>query len=384
MKELRQLAHEYPVTVVVGPRQSGKTTLCKATFPKLPYLSLEDPDQRRFAIDDPRGLLEQYSDGALLDEVQRAPELLSYLQGTVDADPRPGRFVLTGSQQLDVMAGISQTLAGRAATLQLLPFCLAELQAAKLASGSIEELLHRGLYPPIYDRDLDPRRWYGNYVQTYVERDVRQLINVRDLSSFQVFLRLCAGRSGQLLNASSLASDAGITHNTARAWLSALEASFIVKLVRPHVANFGKRLVKTPKLYFLDPGLVAWLLEITDPSQITSHPLRGALFETWVFSELLKGRANRGLGSNLYFWRDRHGLELDFVMDRGQELVLAEAKSGKTIPTDAWKPLLAVRDLAGPVATSSWLVHGGDQQLKNRGVTALPWQRIERLTRAND
>jgi len=384
MKELRQLAHEYPVTVVVGPRQSGKTTLCKATFPKLPYLSLEDPDRRRLAIDDPRGLLEQYSEGALLDEVQRAPELLSYLQGAVDADPRPGRFVLTGSQQLDVMAGISQTLAGRAATLQLLPFCLAELQAAKRAPGSIEELLHRGLYPPIYDRDLDPRRWYGNYVQTYVERDVRQLINVRDLSSFQVFLRLCAGRSGQLLNASSLASDAGITHNTARAWLSALEASFIVKLVRPLFANFGKRLVKTPKLYFLDPGLAAWLLEITDPSQITSHPLRGALFETWVFSELLKGRTNRGLSSNLYFWRDRHGLELDFVMDRGQELVLAEAKSGKTIPTDAWKPLLAVQDLAGPVATSSWLVHGGDQQLRNRGVTALPWQRIERLTRAND
>lgn len=382
-KELRQLAHQYPVVVVVGPRQSGKTTLCKATFPKLPYLSLEDPDQRRFATDDPRGLLEQYSEGALLDEVQRAPELLSYLQGVVDADPRPGRFVLTGSQQLDVMAGVTQTLAGRAATLQLLPFSLAELQGAKLAPGSAEELLHRGLYPPIYDRDLDPRRWYGNYVQTYVERDVRQLINVRDLSSFQVFLRLCAGRSGQLLNASSLASDAGITHNTARAWLSALEASFIVRLVRPHFANFGKRLVKTPKLYFLDPGLAAWLLEISDPSQISSHPLRGALFETWVFTELLKGRTNRGLSPNLYFWRDRHGLELDFVMDRGQELVLIEAKSGRTIPADAWRPLLAVRDLADGAATSGWLVHGGDQQQRRRGFTALPWQRIERLTRAN-
>ena len=383
-KELRELARQYPVVVVVVPRQPGNTTLCRATFPKLPYISLEDPDQRRFATEDPRGLLEQYATGALLDEVQRAPELLSYLQGVVDADPAPGRFVLTGSQQLDVMAGVTQTLAGRAATLQLLPFSLAELQHAKLAPGSVEELLHQGLYPPIHDRDLDPRRWYGNYVQTYVERDVRQLINVRDLSSFQVFLRLCAGRSGQLLNASSLASDAGITHNTARAWLSALEASFIVKLLRPHFANFGKRLVKTPKLYFLDPGLAAWLLEISEPSQISSHPLRGALFETWVYTELLKGRTNRGLASNLYFWRDRHGLELDFVLDKGQELVLVEAKSGKTISADGWKPLLAIEDLAGGSATSGWLVHGGDQQQQRRGLVALPWQKIERLTRAND
>lgn len=381
--ELRQLATEYPVVVVVGPRQSGKTTLCRATFPELPYLSLEDPDQRRLAIEDPRGMLELHSAGALFDEVQRAPELLSYLQTAVDAEPRPGRFVLTGSQQLGVMAGVTQTLAGRAATLQLLPLSLAELQSAGQAPDSIEELLYRGLYPPIYDRDLDPRRWYGNYIQTYVERDVRQLINVRDLSAFQVFLKLCAGRTGQLLNASSLASDAGVTHNTARAWLSALEASFVVKLLWPHFTNFGKRLVKTPKLYFLDPALAASLLEITEPSQIASHPLRGALFETWVFTELLKGRLNRGLSPNLYFWRDRHGLELDFLMDRGHELLLAEAKSGKTVPADGFKALLAVRELAGPAATSGWLVHGGSQEGKRQGVTALPWTKIERVNRAN-
>ncbi len=382
-EELRYLAGEYPVIVVVGPRQSGKTTLCRTTFPELPYVSLEDPDQRRFAIEDPRGLLDQYAEGALLDEVQRAPDLLSYLQGMVDAQPRPGRFVLTGSQQLDVLAGVTQTLAGRAATLQLLPFSLAELQLAEQAPASIEELLHRGLYPPLYERDLDPGRWYGNYLQTYVERDVRQLIHIRDLATFQVFLRLCAGRSGQLLNGSSLASDAGITHNTAKAWLSVLEASFIIKLLRPHFANFGKRLVKTPKLYFLDPGLAAYLLEITEASQIISHPLRGALFETWVFTELLKGRTNRGLASNLYFWRDRHGLELDFLMDRGQEFLLAEAKSGKTIPADGFKSLNAVGELAGPAVTSGWLVHGGEQEQQRQRFTALSWRRIDRIARAN-
>ena len=243
--------------------------------------------------------------------------------------------------------------------------------------------MYKGLYPSIYDRELDPRRWYGNYIQTYIERDVRQLINVRDLSTFQAFLRLCAGRTGQLLNASSLASDAGVTHNTARAWLSALEASFVVTLLRPHFANFGKRLVKTPKLYFLDPGLAASLLQVTDASQISSHPLRGPLFETWVFTELLKGRTNRGLVSNLHFWRDRHGLEIDFLMDCGQELFLAEAKSGKTIPRDAFKSLFALRERADPAVTSGWLVHGGDQTQKRQQVTALPWRKINRITRAN-
>ncbi len=383
LKELRSLADEYPVVVVVGPRQSGKTTLCQKAFPKLPYLSLEDPDHRRSALEDPRGLLEQFPHGALLDEVQRAPDLLSYLQGIVDQDPQPGRFVLTGSQQLDVLSGVSQTLAGRAATLQLLPFSLKELQSAKQAPRSIEELLYRGLYPPIYDRDLHPSRWYGNYIQTYVERDVRQLINIRELGSFQVFLRLCAGRSGQLLNTSAIASDAGITHNTAKAWISALEASFIVKLVRPYYTNFGRRLVKTPKLYFLDPGLAAWLLQIRDPAQISSHPLRGPLFETWVFSELFKGRFNNGLESNLYFWRDRHGLEVDFLMERGSEILLAEAKSGKTIPSDAFRSLRVLKEITGDTVESSWLIHGGDRQQTRHQVKALPWGKIEQLARAN-
>ncbi len=381
-KTLAELARSYPVVVVTGPRQSGKTTLCRATFADRPYATLEDPDQRRFALEDARGFLAQYPDGALLDEVQRAPELLSYLQGMVDRDPQPGRFILTGSQQLDMMAGVSQSLAGRAALLTLLPFSYAELPR-KLAPVSIDDLLVRGLYPPIYDRGLDPSRWYANYVQTYLERDLRQLVNVRDLSSFQVFLRMCAGRSGQLLNLSGLAADCGISHNTAKAWLSVLEASFVLMQLRPHFRNFGKRLIKTPKLYFLDPGLAAWLLEIRAPAQLSAHPLRGALFEGWVIVELLKARTNAGLPSNLYFWRDRGGLEMDCVMDRGTDLVPVEIKSGQTLGGDFFTGFERFAALAAEAAAPGWLLYGGSQMQQRRAATALPWTQIAQLAALN-
>jgi predicted AAA+ superfamily ATPase len=379
---LQALAREYPVVVVTGPRQSGKTTLCRASFPDLPYASLEEPDVRGFAVDDPRGFLAQYPNGALLDEVQRAPELLSYLQGIVDRQPRSATFVLTGSQQLDVLAGVTQTLAGRVALLSLLPFALGELPEP-LAPPSIEALLYRGFYPPIHDRGLDPSRWLGNYVQTYLERDLRQLVNIRDLSSFQVFLRLCAGRTGQLVNLSALAADCGITHNTARAWLSVLESSFIVIQLRPHFRNFGKRLVKTPKLYFVDSGLAAWLLEIRSEDQLNAHPLRGALFETWAISELLKGRANAGLASNLYFWRDRAGLEVDCVLDRGTALVPVEIKSGQTVASDFFASFSCFSAIAGDAAAPGWIVYGGTRIEKRSQATALPWRSIDTLVESN-
>lgn len=381
-KSLTELAKEYPVVVVTGPRQSGKTTLCRAAFPALPYASLEEPDVRDFAVADPRAFLAQYPDGALLDEIQRAPELLSYLQGIVDRAPRPGSFVLTGSLQLDVLVGVSQTLAGRAGLLSLLPFALGELPE-RLAPRSIEQLLFGGLYPPIHDRRLEPSRWHANYVQTYLERDLRQVVNVRDLASFRVFLRLCAGRTGQLLNLSGLAADCGITHNTAKAWLSVLEASFIVVLLRPHFRNFGKRLVKTPKLYFVDPGLAAWLLEIRSEEQLIAHPLRGALFETWAIAELLKGRANAALASNLYFWRDRAGREVDCVLDRGTTLVPIEVKAGQTLASDYFDALARFAALAGELAAPGWIVYGGSRVEKRSAATALPWRSIDSLIKSN-
>jgi hypothetical protein len=381
-KTLATLARRYPVVVVTGPRQSGKTTLCRALFADRPYASLEDPDVRQFALADPRGFLGQFPDGAVLDEVQRVPGILSYLQGIVDRTPRPGRFILTGSQAFDVLAGISQSLAGRAALLFLLPFSYGELPQ-KRAPRTIEQLLHRGLYPPIYDRGLDPGGWYANYVQTYVERDLRQIVNVRDLSSFRVFLRLCAGRTAQLVNLSALAADCGVTHNTAKAWLSVLEASFIVLQLRPYFRNFGKRLVKTPKLYFVDPGLAAWLLDVREPEQLRAHPLRGALFETWAISELLKGRANAGLAPNLYFWRDRAGLEVDCVLDRGAVLVPVEIKSGQTMAGDFMHSLTKFAAVAGGLATPGWVVYGGERVERRSTVTAVPWKSIDALVDTN-
>ena len=245
-------------------------------------------DIRDFATSDPRGFLNQYPDGAILDEVQRCPDLFSYLQSRLDEDKRMGLFILTGSQQFGLISGISQSLAGRVAKISLLPFSLHELQKAKKAPETIEELLFKGLYPPIHDRALAPYIWYNNYISTYLERDVRQLINVRDLSTFQNFVRMCAARTGQLLNLSALASDCGITHNTAKAWISVLEASYIVHLLQPHHRNFNKRLIKSPKLYFHDSGLAARLLNIQTADQLMAHPARGQLFETWVVSEFLK------------------------------------------------------------------------------------------------
>lgn len=376
---IRRLAEGYPMVAITGPRQSGKTTLVRALFGERPFVSLEDLDERELARDDPRAFLARFPDGAVLDEIQRAPDLFSYLQTRVDEDGRPGLFILTGSQQFDLLAGITQSLAGRVALVRLLPFSLGELQRAEQAPSALEDLLFQGLYPPIHDRRLDPVIWYGNYVRTYVERDVRQIINVQDLSVFQRFVRMCAGRCGQLLNLTSLGNDCGISHATARSWLSVLEASYLVYLLRPHHWNFGKRLVKSPKLYFYDPGLAARLLGIQEPDQLATHPLRGGLFETWVVSELLKRRFHRGLEDDLYFWRDHKGLEVDFLVERGTELVPVEAKSGQTVTRDFFSALSRWRGIAGEQAGRGWLVYGGDRPQSRQEVEVVPWRRIGEL-----
>ncbi|MEE9343724.1 MAG: ATP-binding protein [Gammaproteobacteria bacterium] len=377
---LKSLAQSYPALVVTGPRQSGKTTLTQAVFPDKPYVSLEDLDNREFAINDPRGFLSRYPQGAILDEVQRAPDLFSYLQSRLDADKTMGLFILTGSQQFGLISGISQSLAGRVAKISLLPFSYSELQNVKKAPATIEDLLFNGLYPPIYDRGLSPAIWYNNYVDTYLERDVRQLINVRDLSSFQRFIRMCAARTGQLLNLSSLANDCGITHNTAKAWISVLEASYIVHLLQPHHQNYNKRLIKSPKLYFYDTGLAAWLQNIQSAEQLATHPARGPLFETWVVSELLKYRYNQALSSNLYFWRDSAGNEVDILIEQGNQLLPVEIKSGQTLVSEFFDGVKKYMALAGDASAKAALVYGGSQAQERDAISVYPWQQIHELS----
>lgn len=373
---LMRLAKGFPVVAITGPRQSGKTTLARMAFPDKPYLSLEDPDMRSMAEEDPRGLLSRFPKGAVLDEVQRSPHLFSYLQTHIDANMRTGMFVLTGSQQFGLLSGITQSLAGRVGLVHLLPFSIRELKTAKCLPGTLDELLFQGLYPPIYDRDIMPSDWFAGYMTTYIERDVRQLINVRDLSTFQRFVKLCAARIGQLLNLSSLAADCGITHNTASAWISVLEASYIMFLLRPHHRNFNKRLVKSPKLYFVDAGFAAWLLGIREPQQMLFHAQRGALFENLVVTEFLKDRFNHGLQSNIFFWRDSKGLEIDLVLEEGDNLKPVEIKSGQTIVPDFLTGLQKWTALSGSPNCPAALVYGGERELAKGNITILPWKKL--------
>lgn len=364
---IRTLLRSFPIVTLTGPRQSGKTTLAKAIFSDRPYASLEDPDLRQTARDDPRSFLGRYSDGAVLDEVQRCSELLSYLQTMVDADGRMGLFILTGSQQFGLMSGITQSLAGRTAFVELLPFSVPELALAGKLPTTADAMLLTGGYPPLYDRDLPPAAWFGAYVTAYVERDVRQLIRIQELETFQRFVRLCAGRTGQLLNLSSLATECGITHNTAKSWISVLEASYLVFLLRSHHASFNKRLVKMPKLYFYDTGLVSWLLGIRTREQMETHPLRGNIFETMVISELVKSRLNRGKRPVFYFWRDSNGNEIDLIVERGTRLMPIEIKSGQTLMRDSFSGLEKWSALAGDAAIDPTLIFGEARPTSTKG-----------------
>jgi hypothetical protein len=367
MPILKQLAGQYPVVTVTGPRQSGKTTLCRAAFPDKPYVNLESPDTREFANSDPRGFLSSYPGGAVLDEIQRVPRLLSFVQPIVDEHNVPGRFILTGSQQFEVMTTISQSLAGRTALLKLLPLSMEELMSAGIQPG-IDSLLLQGFYPRIYDAGLNPTQALGDYLETYVERDIRQLMNIKDLALFEKFVRLCAGRTGQLLNLNSLGNDVGISHTTARSWLTLLEASYVVFLLQPWHTNISKRQVKTPKLYFYDVGLAAYLLGAESELHINRHPLRGNLFENLVVIEALKYRYNRGRRNNLHFWRDAKGDEVDLVIEAGPYVVPVEIKSGATINEDYFKGLrsFSVRLPAPPSFRA--LVYGGTERQKRSDV----------------
>ncbi len=353
------LADKYPVVVITGPRQSGKTTLCKITFPDKAYVNLEMPDIRQYAIDDPRSFLSDYTNGAILDEIQRAPELLSYIQGMVDEDDQAGRFILTGSQQFELMHSVTQTLAGRVGLLKLLPCSLAELQRHGI-DANLDTQIFTGSYPRIYDKKLHPTQAMGDYFETYVQRDIRQLVQLKNVAVFETFVRLCAGRVGQLLNLSSLGADAGISHATAREWINLLEASYIIFQLRPWHANISKRLVKSPKLYFYDTGLASYLLGMESTKHIHSHPLRGSLFENMAIVEALKFRLNRGKRSNLSFYRDSGGHEVDLLLTSGSDIFPIEIKSGATTNRDYFKGLNFFSKLENISVTHGAVIYGGD------------------------
>lgn len=377
-KKISELASKFKAVAVTGARQTGKTTLVKQIFKDKPYVSLENPDNRSFALEDPRGFLANYPNGAILDEIQRTPALFSYLQEILDNTKQKGLFILTGSNNFLLQQSISQTLAGRIATIHLLPFSIEELKNGKVLPKNDDELMIKGFYPPVYDQEIDPQDWCPNYIRTYIEKDVRQIKNITDLIVFERFIKLLAGRSGQELNNSALAVETGVDVKTVQSWIGILESSFIVYLLKPHHKNFNKTIVKRPKLYFYDSALVCYLLGIRDNNHLHTHPLKGAIFEGMVITELLKKRTNAGLDINLFYWRDKTGHEVDLIIDNGKTLLPIEIKSGMTISKDYFKNIDYWTNLSG--SKKAFILYSGAQhQKRSDGTEIMNWRALNSL-----
>ena len=387
--QILEAATQYPVVAVTGPRQSGKTTLCRELFPDYAYANLENPETRQFAVEDPNGFLAQFGRPAILDEVQRVPDLFSYIMPLVDEHKLMGEFILSGSQNFHLQEAISQSLAGRCATMKLLPLSFRELNRKPNhdifrlgeeapdtpdAPGNPFAHVFRGGYPPIYDRRIKPTNWYAQYTQSYLERDVRQLVNVGDLVTFERFLRLTAGRSGQILNMDSLANDVGVSPVTVKRWISLLVASYIVFLLRPHSRNFNKRLIRTPKLYFHDTGLLCYLLGIRSAKDLELHSLRGAIFETYIISEFHKACFNAGIEPPMYYWRDSQGHEVDLIIEDGEKLFPVEIKSAQTVSGSMLDGLNHWRALDG--GETGMLVYGGLENYARNGIQVRSWASV--------
>lgn len=375
---IQKSAQDYPVVTIVGPRQAGKTTLSRSLFRHLPYANLEDPDVLAFALHDPRGFLDQFPEGAVLDEIQNAPKLLSFIQVIVDEKKQNGLFILTGSQQLELGEAVSQSLAGRTALVTLLPLSIKELAAQKV-DLSLDEYLLRGFLPRVYAQNLEPATAYRNYVKTYLERDVRKISKVHDLLLFQKFLRLCAARVGCILNQESLSNEVGVSATTINHWFSILEASYLVFRIQPYFESFGKRMIKSPKIYFFDVGLVSYLLDIETTSQISRDPLRGHLVENLIVLELIKARLNRGLEPNLYFYRDNHGHEIDLIYKKAHELIPIEIKSAKSFDPSFIKKLIYFRELAGDRVPTGYLVYSGELTYKVEGFQLMNFKNVSEI-----
>ncbi len=372
-EKVKQMASKFPFVLITGPRQSGKSTLARMVFPDYKYISFSDIDIRSFAKEDPRGFIATYPDKTIIDEVQNEPSILSYLQTYTDIENREGMYILTGSQNMLMMQSVNQTLAGRISVLRLLPFSHHEMNAAGITANNVNEEIFTGGYPRIYDKQIAPTDYYPSYINTYVERDVRSILQVGNLSLFVKFIKLCAGRIGQLLNKASLAVECGISESTVQAWLSVLEQCYIIYLLRPDHNNFAKRLVKTPKLYFYDTGLACSLLEISSSEQLVTHYLRGGLFENWVINELIKSRHNVGAEANLTFWRDSNGNEVDIIQTLGSEQFAYEIKSSATYNKDYFKGLKYWAKLSGADAARLTLVYGGTMAMTTSEGKVIPW-----------
>lgn len=377
-KEIQSMMTYYPIVTVIGPRQSGKSTLVQMLYPDMPYVSLEDPDTRRLAMADPRNFLERFPEGGILDEIQRCPELLSYLQSLVDRRKQNGLFILTGSHQLALHEAITQSLAGRTAIIKLLPFSMQELKAFKTIA--LDDYLFQGMYPRLYEHDIPSPIFYRDYLQTYLERDVRLMINVKDLSIFQQFMHLCSGLVGQILNYDSLSNMLGVSSHTIKQWISVLEASFIIFRLQPYYENFGKRIIKSHKLYFYDVGLASFLADIHEPKQLQRDPLRGHLFENFIILEILKNHLNQGIEPSMYFYRDSNQNEIDLILKSGNKLIPIEIKSSKTYNHFFLKGLSYFKNLTQERCAQGYIIYTGEQEQSVDGFKLINYLNISEIT----
>ncbi len=368
-----------PVIAITGPRQSGKTTLVKSAFPNYQYVNLENIQTREFASDDPKGFIEQFEKNAIIDEVQYVPELFSYIQVRVDRENKNGRFILTGSQHFLFHEKISQSLAGRISIFTLLPFSIDELKGTGFELNASQQYIFNGFYPRIYNERLNPAKWYQDYISTYIERDVRQIRNIGDLKTFQTFLKLCAGRIGQLVNYNELATQLGLSLNTIKKWMSVLEASYVIRLLQPYYKNFNKRLIKSPKLYFIDTGLACYLLNLKNEQDLSIHFAKGSLFENMIITEILKYFNNKGSRDDIYFWRESNGTEIDLLVDMGNFLIAIEIKSGKTVKPDFFKNLRKIMHYVDQLPVNAYLIYDGDEEQKRSDCQVISWKSIDKM-----